>query len=201
MQPWPLFGWDGMVLNIDPQIHENTRWNEIAGMNSGCVRCVLSTVGPGCLERAGRLGLLWRAGLISAAWSWWIFSGATWPILSKMSEYLNQLCFFFSFITFILPTCVRLPVPSSFIDFPPLRIGSNQPTKDFEWMTEAVGVVDLRWLVLMPFWDPKRIPPENWTPQGPSFFLGELYTCIYNIYIYICIQWYIRINIYIYIIK
>ena len=127
---------------------------------------------------SGSFGAALKGGWISAAWSWWIFSGATWPILSKMSEYLNQLCFFFSFIIFILPTCVRLPVPSSFIDFPPLRIGSNQPTKDFEWMTEAVGVLDLRWLVLMPFWDPKRIPPENWTPQGPSFFLGALHVYI-----------------------
>ena len=46
-----------MVLKIDPQIHENPRWNEIAGMNSGGVRRVPRMVGPGCLERAGRLAL------------------------------------------------------------------------------------------------------------------------------------------------
>ena len=99
-QPWPLFGWDGMVLNIDPQIHENTRWNEIAGMNSGCVRCVLSMVGPGCLERAGRLALLWRAG--------WFLLLEVVDFFLELHDQYSQICrnnwtncvFFFSFIIF-----------------------------------------------------------------------------------------------------
>jgi len=54
-----------MALKIDPQIHENPRWNET-------VRRVPRMVGPGCLERAGRLalgrhGAALKGALISAA--------------------------------------------------------------------------------------------------------------------------------------